>query len=174
MLKTLARLVLVSGLLCTSPAGAQAPAASVSGPAEALAWRSLQACQAISRGSTLDKAAAEAGYLKDPGGWVAEIAERTLTLELASPSAPPGARACVTVVRGPLGDHEGFAKRLDAWALKEGFSPATRAVTAAGGRTVRYATPDGTRALILAYFPDTGNPDQPARSSLFVGWTPAP
>ncbi len=31
---------------------------------------------AISRGATLDKAALEAGFLKDPSGWVAEIAER--------------------------------------------------------------------------------------------------
>lgn len=151
------------------PVAAAAPAA-----AEALAWRSLQACLAVSRGATLDKAAAEAGYQKDGAGWVAEIAERTLTLELAIPTAPPGAKACVMVARGPLADHQGFAKRIDAWAVKEGFSPATEAVSPAGASTVRYATPDGTRALVLARFPETGNPDQPARSILFVGWTPAP
>lgn len=174
MLKTAARLILLCALLVALPAAAQTPAATVAGPAEALAWRAFQACLAVSRDATLDTAAAQAGFLKDEQGWVAEIGERTLTLELATPSSPPGARACVMVARGPLADHAGFGKRLDAWALKEGFSPAITGTTPGGGQAARYATPDQARAVVLANYPDTGNPDQPARSILFVGWTPAP
>ena len=172
MFKSAARLALLCAMIAAPPAAGQTP--PVSGAAEAMAWRSLQACLAISRGASLDKAATEAGYLKDAGGWVAEIAERTLTLELATPDSPPGAKACVMVARGPLPDHEGFAKRIDGWALKEGFAPAILATTPAGARTARYATPDGARAVVLAYFPETGNADQPSRSILFVGWVPAP
>ncbi|HRD29707.1 MAG TPA: hypothetical protein PLO65_15505, partial [Caulobacter sp.] len=84
--------------------------------------------------------------------------------------APPGARACVMVARGPLADHAGFGKRLDAWALKEGYAPAVRGETPGGGQSARYATPDESRALVLAYYPDTGRADQPSRSILFVGW----
>jgi hypothetical protein len=170
MLKTAARLVLLCALLAAWPASARTPAATVAGPAEALAWRAFQACLAVSRGATLDTAAAQAGFLKDEQGWVAEIGERTLTLDLATPPAPPGARACVMVARGPLADHAGFGKRLDAWALKEGYALAVRGETPGGGQSARYATPDESRALVLAYYPDTGRADQPTRSILFVGW----
>lgn len=174
MLKTAARLALLCAVLAAWPASARTPPPTAAGPAEALAWRAFQACLSISRGAPLDTAAAQAGFLKDQQGWVAEIGERTLTLELATPPSPPGARACVVVARGPLADHEGFGKRLDAWALKEGFSPAIRGATPGGGQAARYATPDQARAVVLASYPDTGRPDQPARTTLFVGWTPAP
>lgn len=174
MLKTSARLALLCAGLAALPVSAQTPAATVAGPAEALAWRAFQACLAVSRGAPLDTAAAQAGFLKDPQGWVAEIGERTLTLELATPPTPPGAKACIVVTRGPLADHAGFGRRLDAWALKEGFSPAIKGATPGGGEAARYATPDQARAVVLAYYPDTGRPDQPARTTLFVGWTPAP
>ncbi|MBI5940075.1 MAG: hypothetical protein HY859_06585, partial [Caulobacterales bacterium] len=93
-----------------------------------------------------------------------------LTLELATPPAPPGARACVMVSRGPLADHAGFGRRIGAWAGKEGLAGQAPGVTAGGGQSLNYATPDGARAVVLVLYPDTGNPDQPARSVLFVGW----
>ncbi|MDO9224062.1 MAG: hypothetical protein Q7U20_10180 [Caulobacter sp.] len=171
MLKTFARFLAIGALLAALPAAAQAPpAATAAGGAEALAWRAFQSCLAISRGATLDTAAAQAGFIKDEKGWAAEIAERTLTLDVATPPAPPGARACILVVRGPLVGHTAFAKRLDAWAVKDGYTPAVTTTTPAGGQTIRYATPDEARALVLAYYPETGNPDQPTRTVLFVGW----
>lgn len=171
MLMTAARLALLSALFCTPPAWAQTPAAQVSGPAEALAWRGFQACLQISRGASLDKAAAEAGFLKDAEqDWVAEAAGRTLTIVLATPPAPPGAKSCVVVSRGPLADHAGFGKRIGGWAGKEGLAGQAPGVTAGGGQALNYATPDGDRAVVLVLYPDTGNPDQPARSVLFVGW----
>lgn len=174
MLKTAARLALLSALLCALPASAQTPATAGSGPAEAISWRGFQACLQISRGASFDKAATEAGFLKNDMGWAAEIAERTLTIAMADPPSPPGARGCVVVSRGPLADHAGFGKRISAWAGKEGLTGPVAGVTASGGQTLNYATPDGARAVVLAVYPDTGNPDQPARSILFVGWTPAP
>lgn len=171
MFKTVARLAALCLPLVALPASARGPAAPTAGPAEALAWRALQACLSISRGASLDTAAAQAGFLRDDQGWVAEIGERTLTLELATPPAPPGARACVMVSRGPLADHAGFGARLDAWAVKEGYAPAVRGPTPGGGQSARYATPDESRALVLALYPDTGGPDQPTRTILFVGWT---
>lgn len=171
MLKTFARFTVIGALLAALPAAAQPPpAATAAGPAESLAWRAFQGCLAISRGATLDTAAAQAGFLKDANGWAAEIAERSLTLDVATPPAPPGARACILVVRGPLADHAGFARRLDGWAVKDGYAPAETSTTPAGGQIVRYATPDEARALVLAYYPETGNPDQPTRTVLFVGW----
>lgn len=170
MLKTVARLALPPVLLCALPAWTQTPAAQVSGPAEALAWRGFQACLQVSRGASLHKAAAEAGFLKDDEGWAAEIAERTLTIELATPPAPPGAKSCIVISRGPLADHVGFGKRIGGWAGKEGLVGQEPGVTAGGGQALNYATPDGDRAVVLALYPDTGNPDQPARSVLFVGW----
>lgn len=170
MLKTAARLALLCSLLCALPASAQTPAAVKSGPAEALAWRGFQACLQISRGASLDKAAAEAGFAKNDKDWTAEIAERTLTIALATPPAPPGAKSCVVVSRGPLADHAGFGKRIAGWAGKEGLTGPDAGVTAGGGQSVHYATPDGARAVVLVLYPDTGNPDQPARSILFVGW----
>lgn len=171
MLKTLARFIAIGALLAALPAMAQAPtAATTAGPAEALAWRAFQGCLAISRGATLDTAAAQAGFLQEGSGWAAEIGERSLTLDVATPPAPPGARACILVVRGPLADHAGFAKRLDGWAVKDGYAPAEKSATPAGGQIIRYATPDEARALVLAYYPETGNPDQPTRTVLFVGW----
>ncbi len=185
MRPSLLRLVALCLALAALPAAAQTPpprgpaplplpAPTVSGPAEALAWRGLQACLAVSRGATLDKAAAEAGFLKDDKGWVAEIAERTLTIELAAPPAPPGAKACVVVSRGPLVDHAGFTRRVSAWAAKEGFAAPVEGSTAGGGKTTQYFTPDGSRAVVVAYYPETANPAQPTRSLVFVGWTPAP
>ncbi len=178
MLKPLARALAACVVLAALPAGAQAPApsgpppaATVAGPAEGLAWRGFQACLAIARGVPLDKAAAEAGFLKDATGWVAEIGERTLTLELATPPSPPGAKGCVVVSRGPLAAHAGFNKRVAAWAAREGFAAPQSGVTAGGGQTEQYAVPDGSRVVVVARYPDTGQPRQPARSLLFVGWT---
>ena len=173
MLKTAARFALLCAVLCALPASAQNPATVKSGPAEALAWRGFQACLQISRGAGLDKAAAESGFLKDDKGWTAEIADRSLTIELADPPSPPGAKGCVVVSRGPLADHAGFGKRIGAWAGKEGLAGLEAGVTAGGGQTLNYATPDGARAVVLVFYPD-GDPDQPTRSILFVGWTPAP
>lgn len=170
MLKTATRFALLSALFCALPASAQTPAATVSGGAEALAWRGFQACLQISRGASLDKAAAEAGFVKDDKGWAAEIADRTLTIELVSPPSPPGARGCAVASRGPLADHAGLGKRIGAWAGKEGLTGPEEGVTAGGGQTLNYATPDSARVVVLAHFPDTGNPDQPTRSVLFVGW----
>ena len=171
MLKTATRLALLSALVCALPASAQTPAVFKSGPVEALAWRGFQACLQISRGVSLDKAAAEAGFLKDDDqDWVAEVADRTLTIALADPPSPPAAKGCVVVSRGPLADHAGFGKRIGAWTGKEGLAGPTTGVTGGGGQTLNYATPDGARAVVLALYPDTGNPDQPARSVLFVGW----
>lgn len=169
MLKTAARFALLCALLCALPASAQTPAAT-SGPAEALAWRGFQACLQISRGASLDKAAAEAGFVKDDKGWAAEIVDHTLTIELVSPPAPPGSRGCAVVSRGPLADHAGFGKRIGAWAVKEGLEGPESGVTAGGGQTLNYATTDAARVVVLALYPDTGNPDQPTRSILFVGW----
>lgn len=169
MLKTAARFALLCAMHCALPAWAQTPAAQ-SGPAEALAWRGFQACLQVSRGASLDKAAAEAGFLKDDKGWAAEIADRTLTIELATPPAPPGAKSCVVVSRGPLADHAGFGKRIGGWAGKEGLAGPEAGVTAGGGQTLNFATPDGARAVVVVRYPDTGDPDQPARSILFVGW----
>jgi hypothetical protein len=185
MLKPFARIAAACAALAVAPALAQTPpvltpiappavAAAAPGQAEGLAWRGFQACLAISRGAALDKAALEAGFLKDEKGWVAEIGERTLTIELATPPAPPGARACVVVSRGPLADHAGFNKRLAAWATREGFAAPVTGTTAGGGQTTQYATADGARIVVLAFYPDTGKPEQPTRSLLFVGWTPAP
>jgi hypothetical protein len=141
MLKTAARLALLCTLLCALPASGQTPAAQVSGPAEALAWRGFQACLQVSRGVSLDKAAAEAGFLKDADqDWVAEAAGRTLTIVLASPPAPPGAKSCVVVSRGPLADHAGFGKRIGGWAGKEGLAGPKTGVTAGGGQALNYAT----------------------------------
>lgn len=171
MLKTAARLVLSCALLTALPASAQTPPASTAGAAEALAWRAFQACLLISKGGSLDTAAPAAGFLKDDKGWAAEIAERTLTIELATPPAPPGAKSCVVVARGALADHDGFGKRIGGWAGKEGFTGPDAGTTAGGGQTLRFVTPDGARAVVLVHYPDTGNPDQPTRSILFVGWT---
>jgi len=166
---TLPLAVLCAALLA-QPVSAQTPPVTPAGAAEALAWRALQACVAISKGAPLDTAAAQAGFVKDDTGWAAEIAERSLTLEVATPPAPPGAKACIMVARGPLADHEGLRKRLDAWALKEGFQAAIEGTTPGGGQSVRYATPDEARAIVLARYPETGNPAQPTRSVLFLGW----
>lgn len=185
MLKRSIRIAAICAALAATSAAAETPAvitpsappailSASPGQAEGLAWRGFQACLAISRGATLDKAALEAGFLKDEKGWVAEIGERTLTLELATPPAPPGARACVVVSRGPLADHAGFNKRLAAWAAREGFAAPVTGTTAGGGQTTQYATPDGARIVVLAFYPDTGKPEQPTRSLLFFGWTPAP
>lgn len=178
MLNPLARVLAACALLAALPAGAQAPApsapppaATVAGQAEGLAWRGFQACLAVQRGAPLDKAAAEAGFLKDDTGWVAELGERTLTIEQATPPSPPGAKGCVVVSRGPLADHAGFNRRIAAWAAKEGFSAPQSGVTTGGGQTEQYAVPDGSRVVVLALYPDTGQPRQPARSLLFVGWT---
>lgn len=170
MLKTAARLAFLSALLFTLPVSAQTPPAAVSGPAEALAWRGFQACLQVSRGASFDKAAAEAGFLKGDMGWWAEIAERTLTIELVNPPAPPGSRGCAVASRGPLADHAGLGKRIAGWAGKEGLSGPEEGVTAGGGQTLNYATSDAARVVVLALYPDTGNPDQPTRSVLFVGW----
>lgn len=181
MLKPLARALAACAILAALPAGAHAqapapaappPAATVVGAAEGLAWRGFQACLAVQRGAPLDKAAAEAGFHKDDKGWVAEAGERTLTIELATPPAPPGAKACVVVSRGPLADHTGFNKRVATWAAKEGFAAPQSGVTAGGGRTEQYAVPDGSRVVVVAFYPDTGQPQQPTRSLVFVGWTP--
>lgn len=184
MLKPLCRTLAACAMFAALPAAAWASlpavppkppvAVTTAGLAEGLAWRGFQACLAVQRGIPLDKAAAEAGFLKDDKGWVAEIAERTLTIELATPPAPPGAKACVVVSRGPLADHAGFNKRIAAWAAKEGFSAPVASVTAGGGQTTRYSLPDSSRVVVLALYPDIGNPEQPPRSLLFVGWTPAP
>lgn len=185
MLKSLSHLVAACALVAALPAAAQtaaqpAPAtptailAPAPGQAEALAWRGFQACLAVARGIPLDKAAAEAGFIKDDKGWVAEIAERTLTIDLATPPAPPGAKACIVVSRGPLADHAGVVKRISAWAAKEGFAAPETGVTAGGGQTVQLSTPDGARVIVLAYYPETGKAEQPTRSLLFLGWTPAP
>ncbi len=164
------RIAALCAALLALPASAQTPAITPAGAAEALAWRALQACVAISKGAPLETAAAQAGFIKDDTGWAAEIAERSLTLEVATPPAPPGAKACLMVARGPLADHEGLRKRLDAWAIKEGFQPAIVGDTQGGGQSVRYATPDEARAIVLARYPETGNPAQPTRSVLFYGW----
>jgi len=156
------------------PAAPPAVAAVAPGQAEGLAWRGFLACMSVSRGIPFDKAAAEAGFIKDDKGWVADIAERTLTIELATPPAPPGARACVVVSRGPLVDHAGVVKRVSAWAAREGFAAPETGVTAGGGQTVQISTPDGARVIVLAYYPEAGKPEQPTRSLLFVGWTSAP
>lgn len=177
MLKPLSPVLAVCALLAALPASAQAslPAippkpAAASGPAEGLAWRGFQACLAVQRGIPLDKAAAEAGFLKDDKGWVAEIGERTLTIELATPPSPPGAKGCVVVSRGPLADHAGFNKRVAAWAAREGFAAPQPGATAGGGRTEQYAVPDGSRVVVVALYAAVGDPAQPPRSLLFVGW----
>ena len=185
MPKLFSSLAATCALLATLPAAAQtavlpaptappAAAAVAPGQAEGLAWRGFQACVSVSRGVPFDKAAAEAGFIKDDKGWVADIGERTLTIELATPPAPPGAKACVVVSRGPLADHAGVVKRVSAWAAREGFAAPETGVTAGGGQTVQISTPDGARVIVLAYYPDAGKPEQPTRSLLFVGWTPAP
>ena len=178
MLKPLARLVAACATVAALPVDAQPvppaappPAATVAGPAEGLAWRGFQACLAVQRGILLDKAAAEAGFLKDDKGWAAEIGERTLTIELATPPSPPGAKGCVVVSRGPLADHAGFNKRIAAWAAREGFAAPQSGVTSGGGQTDQYAVPDGSRVVVLALYAETGNPAQPPRTLLFYGWT---
>lgn len=174
MLKTAARIALLIALITAQPASAQLPAVIKSGPVESLAWRGFQACLQISRGAPLEKAAAEAGFGKTDEAWVATVEDRALSIELATPSGPPGAKACLVVSRGPLPDHEGFGKRLAGWAGKEGLSSTDTGVTPGGGQMVHYATPDGDRVAALFYYPETGNPDQPTRSILLVGWTTTP
>ncbi len=139
------------------------------GPAEALGWRSFQACVAISKGTPLAKAATEAGYRLEGDAWVADVDGRRFVLLTQPFQSLPNGRACLVVVRGPLADHDGFAKRLGDWAVKDGFSDMGASTTPSGGKTVQYGDGTNLRLLLVALFPD-GNPEQPTRSSLFLGW----
>ena len=69
----------------------------------------------------------------------------------------------MVVSRGPLADHAGFNKRVAAWAAREGFAAPQSGVTAGGGQTEQYAVPDGSRVVVVARYPDTGQPRQQAR-----------
>jgi hypothetical protein len=51
------RLAILCAALVALPASAQTPAVTPAGAAEALAWRALQACVAISKGASLETAA---------------------------------------------------------------------------------------------------------------------
>lgn len=166
MLKIAAPLLALLVLVTAPMAAAQAPA----GPAEALAWRTFQACIAISKGATLAKAATEAGYQLADGKWLAAAGERGFVLDVAPFPALPGGKGCVVVVRGPLPDHQGFAERLGDWAAKDGFTALGGRTSPAGGQMLQFVTEDESRLMVLALFPEPGSVQQPSRTSLFVGW----
>lgn len=166
MLKIAAPFLALLVLVTAPMAAAQTPA----GPAEAFAWRSFQACVAISKGATLAKAATEAGYQLADDEWLASAGERGFMLEVVPFPALPGGKGCVVLVRGPLSDHQGFAKRLNDWAAKDGFTALGARTSPAGGQMLQFVTEDESRLLVLALFPEPGSERQPSRTSLFVGW----
>lgn len=166
MIKLAAPLLALLVLFAVPPAVAQAPA----GPAEALAWRSVQACVAISRGATVAKAATEAGYRQHGETWIAAAGERGFTLEIKPFPPVPNGMACILVVRGPLADHAGFGERLADWAIKDGYAAMGTSDSPSGARMEKFGAASPVRLLILARYPETGKPEQPARTSVFVGW----
>ncbi|MFZ5670935.1 MAG: hypothetical protein ACOY4K_15715 [Pseudomonadota bacterium] len=151
---------------------AAGPAAAQSQTADAFAWRSFEACNAVFMGQPKEAAAREAGYRYDNGEWKAEVDGHSFLFASGPIPRLEGAQICTVTVVAPMSPTGPLAGQLRDWARREGFSVMKPSTSAAGGDLIGYEERAGEgRRAGLAQYPE-GNPEQPARTTLFMNWPP--